>query len=447
MYKMYRENNISRRRFISSAAVAAATFTIVPRHVLGGQKYVAPSEKLNIAGIGIGGQGWTDLHGVSSENIVALCDVDDERAKRTYEEYPDAKRYRDYRIMLEKQKDIDAVVIATPDHMHAAITMAAIRMGKHVYCEKPLTHTVYEARKITQAARQAGVATQMGNQGHSGESIRLIKEWILDGAIGPVREVYCWTDRPKGWWPQGIGRPGQAATVPQTLDWDLWLGVAPQRPYHPDYMPFNWRGWWDFGCGALGDLGCHIIDVPFWALDLTAPTSIQAQSTSVNNETGPEAETIEYEFPARNGNPPVKLTWYDGGRTPPRPAELEQGRKMGDNNGGVLLVGEKGTIMSGCFGDGARIIPEEKMKAYKRPTQTLTRSKGHYTDWILACKGGDPASSNFDYAGPLTEVTLLGNAAVRAGGKLLWDSQNMKFTNNDDANKYIHFEYRKGWTL
>jgi predicted dehydrogenase len=445
---MYRKKNISRRQFMGSAVIAAATFTMVPRHVLGGARYVAPSEKLNIAGIGVGGQGWTDLHGVSSENIVALCDVDDERAKGACEAFPQAKRYRDYRVMLEKQKDIDAVVVATPDHMHAAITMAAIRMGKHVYCEKPLTHTVYEARKITQAARQAGVATQMGNQGRSGESIRLIKEWVQDGAIGEVREVHCWTDRPKGWWPQGgIGRPDQTMPVPPTLDWDLWLGVAPHRPYHSDYMPFKWRGWWDFGCGALGDLGCHIIDVPFWALDLTAPTSIQAQSTLVNDETGPQAETIEYEFPAREGKPPVKLTWYDGGRMPPRPVELEEGRKMGDNNGGVLLVGEKGTIMSGCFGDGARIIPEEKMKAYKRPARTLTRSQGHYTDWILACKGGDPASSNFDYAGPLTEATLLGNAAVRAGEKLLWDSQNMKFTNNDDANKYVHFEYRKGWSL
>ena len=444
---MQDKKKISRRKFMGSAAMATAAFNIVPRHVLGGVNYIAPSEKLNIAGIGVGGQGAVDLNGVSSENIVALCDVDDERARGTYEKYPQAKRYRDYRVMLDKQKDIDAVVVATPDHMHAIITMAAIRMGKHVYCEKPLTHTVYEARMITQAAREAGVATQMGNQGRSGNSIRLIKEWIQDDAIGAVREVHCWTDRPKGWWPQGINRPTQTVPVPSTLDWDLWLGVAPYRPFHPDYMPFKWRGWWDFGCGALGDLGCHILDVPFWALELTAPTSIESHSTSVNDETGPEAETIEYEFPARDGKPPVKLTWYDGGRMPPRPVELEEGRKMGDNNGGVLLVGEKATIMSGCFGDGARIIPEAKMKAYKKPPQTLTRSKGHYTDWILACKGGDPASSNFDYAGPLTETTLLGNVAVRAGCKLYWDSKQMKFTNNKDANKYVHFEYRKGWSL
>lgn len=444
---MVQKQDITRRQFISSSAIAATAFTIVPRYVLGGPKYVAPSDKLNIAGIGVGGQGWTDLQGVSSENIVALCDVDEERARSTYETFPNAKRYRDYRVMLEKQKDIDAVVVATPDHMHAMITMAAIKMGKHVYCEKPLTHTIYEARKITQAAREAGVATQMGNQGHSGESIRKIKEWVLDGAIGPVREVHCWTDRPQNWWPQGIDRPSHAVPVPQTLDWDLWLGAAPQRPYHSDYLPFKWRAWWDFGCGAMGDMGCHIMDVPFWALDLTAPTSIQAQSTSVNNETAPEAETIEYEFPARNGHPAVKVTWYDGGRMPPRPLELEEGRRMGDGNGGVLLVGEKATIMSGCFGDGARIIPEEKMKAYKSPAPTLSRSKGHYIDWILACKGGDPASSNFDYAGPLTEATLLGNAAVRAGERLLWDSHNMKFTNNDDANKYIHCGYRKGWSL
>ena len=445
---MQNKKRISRRQFIGSAAMATATFNIVPRHVLGGVNYVAPSDKLNIAGIGVGGQGSVDLNAVSSENIIALCDVDDARARGTYEKYPQAKRYRDFRVMLDKQPDIDAVVVATPDHMHAVITMAAIRAGKHVYCEKPLTHTVYEARMITKAAREAGVATQMGNQGRSGNSIRLVKEWVEDGAIGNVTEVHCWTDRPKGWWPQGsIKRPTQSLPVPSTLNWDLWLGVASYRPYHPDYLPFKWRGWWNFGCGALGDLGCHILDVPFWALELTSPTSIQAHSTPFNNETAPEAETIEYEFPARSGKPPVKLTWYDGGRMPTRPVELEEGRKMGDNNGGVLLIGDKGTIMTGCFGDGARIIPETKMRAYKKPPKTLTRSKGHYKDWILACKGGDPASSNFDYAGPLTETTLLGNVAVRAGGKLLWDSKQMKFTNNEDANKYVHFEYRKGWSL
>jgi len=437
---------ISRRDFIGAAAATTAAFTIVPSYVLAGSGETPPSEKLNIAVIGAGGRGETDINGVSGENIVALCDVDDQRAAKMFAAYPNAKTYRDFRKMLEKEdKNIDAVIVATPDHTHAVAAMAAMKMGKGVYCEKPLTYSVYEARKLTEAARQFKVATQMGNQGHSGEDIRLICEWIWDGAIGPVREVHAWTNRPI--WPQGIDRPQDTPPVPPTLDWDLWLGPAPYRPYHSAYAPFAWRGWWDFGTGALGDMACHIIDPAFWALKLGYPTSVEASSTKVNSESPPIASIVRYEFPARGEMPPVKVTWYDGGLMPARPEELEQGRRMGDDNGGLLFVGDKGKLMCGCYGMGGRLIPETKMQAYNRPPKTLPRSNGHYIDWVLACKGGKPASSNFDYAGPMTETVLLGNLAIRTGQKLAWDGQNMKVTNVPEANQYVNRQYREGWSL
>jgi len=421
---------------------------IVPRHVLGGASYTAPSDKLNIAGIGVGGRGREVVRQCKSENIVALCDVDEKYAAKTFREFPNAKRYKDFRVMLEKQKDIDAVIVATPDHTHAVISMTAIKMGKHVYCEKPLTHTIYEARKLTEAAREAKVATQMGTQGHSQEGIRLICEWIADGAIGPVREVHAWTDRPMGWWPQGVDRPTDTPPTPDTLDWDLWLGPAPERPYHPAYHPFAWRGWWDFGTGALGDMGCHIFDAPFWALKLGHPMSVDASSTEVNSETAPLASIIHYQFPARGDMPPVKLTWYDGGLKPARPDELEDGRPMGNKNGGVLLVGDNGTIMAKDENaQDPQLIPRSRMEAYKQPEKTIPRSIGHYQEWIEACKGGKPAGANFDYAGPLTEVVLLGNVALRAGTKLYWDAPNMRITNVPEANQFLRTEYRKGWTL
>ena len=436
---------MSRRDFLASTAAVAA-FTIVPRHVLGGPGYTPPSEKLNIAAIGAGGKGAGDIGAVSSENIVALCDVDDKKAAATFEHYPKAKKYRDFRKMLEKEKNIDAVIVATPDHTHAVAAMMAIKMGKHVYCEKPLTYSIYEARELAKAAREAKVATQMGNQGHSGEGNRSICEWLWDGAIGPVREVHTWTNRPI--WPQGIDRPKETPPVPKTLDWDLWLGPAPNRPYNPAYLPFKWRGWWDFGTGALGDMACHIIDSPFWALKLGQPINVEASSTKVNSETYPLASTVHYQFGARHGMPPVKLTWYDGGIRPPQPEDMEPGRRMGSDNGGVLFVGEKGKLVCGCYGNSPRLIPEAKMAAYNRPPKTIPRVKGHHKDWVQACKGGKPACSNFDYAGPLTETVLLGNLAIRnPGKKLCWDGPNMRFTNNDEANKYIHRKYRQGWTL
>lgn len=443
------EQPVSRRRFLSRTALTAATVTIVPRHILGGPGFTPPSEKLNIAGVGIGGMGASNLRACEGENIAALCDVDAAYAAKTIKKYPQARVHRDFRKMLDEQKDIDAVIVATPDHTHAVVAMAAMSLGKHVYVQKPLTHSIYEARKLTEAAKKLKVATQMGNQGHSMEGIRLICEWIWDGAIGTVREVHCWTDRPAAWWPQGVDRPKDAPAVPATLEWDLWLGPARERPYHPAYLPFKWRGWWDFGTGALGDMGCHIFDAPFWALKLGYPTTVEASFTPVNAETAPLAATVHYTFPEREGRPEVRLTWYDGGLRPRRPPELEDGRPMGNKNGGILFVGEKGTILaSDENAQDPRLIPETRMREYKQPAKTIPRVQGtHEQDWIRACKGGTPAGSNFEYAGPLSEVVLLGNLAIRTGQKLHWDGPNMKATNVPDAEQYIRGEHRKGWEV
>jgi predicted dehydrogenase len=450
-------NTMDRRGFLEKSAAALTSALIVPRFVLGGKGYIPPSEKLNIAGIGVGGQGGGDISQMESENIVALCDVDWERAARTVKKFPHAKRYDDFRVMLDKQTDIDAVVVATPDHVHAVAAMAAIQLGKHVFCEKPLSHTLYEARYLTRSAREAGVATQMGNQGHAMESIRLLCEWIWDGAIGDVSEVHAWTPHPV--WPQGIGKPGETPPVPRTLNWDLWLGPAPYRPYHPAYVPQKWRGWWDFGTGGLGDMGCHIFDHIVWALKLGAPTSVEASFSEFvpdkmtwdkpqNTETYPRASIVTYTFPAREGFPALTLTWYDGGLMPPRPEELSEDRKMGDTYGGALYVGTKGKILCGSHGaNGFRILPEERMQTYTRPPKTLARSIGHHAEWIRACKGGEAAASNFDYAGPLTEMVLLGNVALRNRSKLQWDAENMCFPNQPEADAFIHHPYREGWHL
>lgn len=439
-----KSKSISRRDFMGTAAAVAA-FTVVPREVLGGPRHVPPSEKLNIAGVGIGGRGEGDLHECGSENIVALCDVDDKYAARVFKKYPNAKKYHDFRRMLDQQKNIDAVVIAVPDHNHAVIAMAAIKMGKHVYCEKPLAHSIYEVRKLTEAAKEAGVATQLGNQGQASEGTRLVEEFIRDGALGSVREVHSWCNRPIS--PRGIDRPKDTPPVPDTLKWDLWLGPAPYRPYHPCYLPFSWRGWWDFGSGVLGDIGCHQFVSIFRALKLGYPTSVEACSSGVNSETAPLASIVRYDFPAREGMPPVKLTWYDGGLMPARPDELEEGLRFGnaDDN---LFIGDKGKML------GHRLLPESRSKEYGRPPKILPRSPGHHREWINACKGGEPPGSNFDVAGPLTEVVLLGNVALRMGQqlyekglKLYYDGPNMKVTNLPEANKYIRNEYREGWTL
>ncbi|MCX5683872.1 MAG: Gfo/Idh/MocA family oxidoreductase, partial [Planctomycetota bacterium] len=437
-------------------AAAAAGFAILPRYVLGGAGQTPPSEKLNVAGIGIGGQGGVDIDEVSKggATIAALCDVDWDHAAHVFKKYPGAKPYKDFREMLEKEKSIDAVVVGTPDHAHAAVSMAALKLGKHVYCEKPLTRTVYEARALAKAAREAKVATQMGNQGMAFEGNRLMNEWIWDGAIGPVREAHVWSDRPthKGklplYWPQGIERPADSPPAPAALDWDLWLGPAPWRPYHPAYAPFRWRGWWDFGSGGLGDMGIHNLAPVFSALKLGAPACVDASSSAVYPETLPLASCVHYQFPARGDLPPVHLYWYDGGLAPARPEELEPGQDL-NREDGILLVGEKGKMLvEGWGGHSPRLIPERRMRDYSRPAKTLPRSIGHHNEWLKACKEGTPTRSNFDFAGPLTEAVLLGTVCVRLGGRqLVWDSDTLKVTNVPEANAYLHYEYRKGWAL
>ena len=438
---------------MARVAGSAAAFTIVPRHVLGGAGQAAPSGKLNIAGVGIGGMGSANLQNMASENIVALCDVDDKYAAKTFETYPQARRYRDFREMLAQEKDVDAVMIATPDHTHATIALAAIAAGKHVYCQKPLTQSVYECRLLTEAARKAGVVTQMGIQGHSSDTIRVLCEWIWDGAIGEVQEVEAWstlTYYPWGhtWWSTThASRPTETPPVPSTLDWDLWLGPAQERPYHPCYHPTLWRAWWDFGSGMMGDRGVHTFDSIFWSLGLKYPESVEATSVGGNGETHPLATIITYKFGERQGKGPVKLTWYDGMR-PPRPEVLEDGRQFGGSEGGILFKGDKGMLMSGYMADGPRLIPETKMQAYKKPGESIERLRhSHEMDWIMAIKEGRKAGADFDYSGPLTEATLLGNVAKRVNGRLLWDGPAMKVTNNDQANGYLKREYREGWEL
>ncbi len=442
------KKKMNRRDFVLSSAAGVATFTIVPRHVLGGPGHTPPSEKLNIAGIGVGGRGAGDIGEVSSENIVALCDVDQVRAADTFKRYPKAKRYTDFRVMLEKEhKLIDAVVVATPDHTHAVATMAAIKAGKHVYCEKPLTHSVYEARKITEAAREAKVATQLGNQGQASEKARVLQELILDGAIGNVREIHGWSKRKSFITSRGVARPKETPPIPNTLDWDMWLGPAAYRPYNPAYLPFKWRGWWDFGTGVLGDIGCHQSSAIFKALNLSHPEWIEACSTNdmsppeIAEESAPLGSIVRYHFGARGSRPPVDMTWWDGGMIPTRPDELEPGRRM-DGRDGNLYIGDKGKIL------GHRLIPESKMKEYGSIPRILDRSPGHHQEWIDACKGGKAAGSNFvDHGGLLSEVILLGLIAIRTKEKLYWDGENMRFTNNENANQYLNPPYRKGWTL
>jgi predicted dehydrogenase len=458
----FEEGGMSRRVFVGSMAAATGVL-IVPRHVLGGPGYQAPSDKLNIATVGVSGMGASNTRQCANENIVALCDVDDERSAKVYQTYPKAKTYRDFRVMLEKQKDIDAVIVATPDHNHAVVAMASMQLGKHVYVQKPLTRTIWEARMLTEAARKYKVVTQMGNQGHSGEGVRLIEEWIADGAIGKVHEVHSWTNRPI--WPQGMPRPEDTPDVPSSLDWELWIGPSPMRPYHPAYHPFSWRSWWDFGAGALGDMACHVMDATYAALKLGYPTSVQAAisyqfAPPKEGEKGygrrlqyrdsfPMASTVHYTFPARSKKyPALKYHWYDGGLLPERPEELEPERNLPES--GTIFIGEKGKLICETYSESPRLIPETRMKAYKRPKKTIPRVEkaNHEQNWIDACKGKTKAVSHFDYAGPFTETVLLGNLAIWfAGQRLVWDGPNMKVTNFPKANDLVKPVYRPGWSL
>ncbi|MGD7654058.1 MAG: Gfo/Idh/MocA family protein [Verrucomicrobiales bacterium] len=447
--------HLNRRNFLKSTA-GAATFSLVPSYVVGANGKTPPSEKLNVAGIGVGGQGGGDLRSFKDENIVALCDVDSTRAAYSFKAYPNAKRYEDFRVLFDKHKDIDTVVVGTPDHTHAVITLAAIQCGLNVYCEKPLTHTVKEARAVTAAARESKVQTQMGNQGHSSEAIRNVREWVQSGAIGEVREVHAWTDRPDTGpkYANFAARslPTEFPPVPDNLNWDLWLGPVPDQKYSPSYVPFYWRAWLNFGTGALGDMGCHILDPACWALDLDAPTSITAEVKHHSPELAgiayPIASKVTFEFPQRGNLCPLKLVWYDGSYEMPRPPMLEDGREMPDS--GAIIYGSKETIMHGSHGaGGARIIPEIRMKDFKRPEKTIQRIKGgHIADFIRACKDGKPASSNFvDYGGRLTELVLLGVAAQRTPGiKLNWNSEKFEF-DHAAANEFLHAPYREGWSI
>ncbi|HOE12112.1 MAG TPA: Gfo/Idh/MocA family oxidoreductase [bacterium] len=444
---------ITRRLFLTGTAATALAGCATParRPKLSKTGYRSPNEKLNIAGIGVGGKGSSDIDNCRSENIVALCDVDWVQGGPTFERYPKAKRYRDFRDMLEKEeRNIDACTISTTDHVHAVAAMMAMKMGKHVYVQKPLTHTIYEARMLREAARKYGVATQMGNQGHSGDDVRKFCELIWSGIIGNVREVHAWTDRPI--WPQGIPEPLPEEPIPDDKDinWDLWIGPAPYRPYNSKYAPFNWRGWWDFGTGALGDMGCHILDPANWALLLEYPISVECVSQEgKNKQTAPNKSIIRYEFPARESMAPVTVYWYDGGNLPKRPKEIPEGIKLADGDNGSLFIGEKGVIAIGTYGGNPQIFPESLAKEYKEPEPLIPRAPGedHARDWLQACMGGPPACSNFDYSGPFTEWVLLGNLCLRCEGKLLWDGPNMRVTNNSEANQYVRMKYRKGWHL
>lgn len=446
---------LDRRQFLrqsSAAAGTAAALLIVPPHVLGGPRRLAPSDRLNIAGIGVGGMGAANLRNLETENIVALCDVDPEYAARTINRYPDARFYVDYRELLDKQQDLDAVVIATPDHTHAVISLAAIGAGKHVYCQKPLTHNVVEARRLTAAAKEAKVATQLGIQGNSMEGHRLICEWIWAGVIGEVHEVDAWCDLsyyPWGharWSSSWSARPQDKPPVPDKLNWDLWIGPAPLRPYHRAYHPGTWRCWWDFGSGMMGDRGAHTLDAVYAALRLGPPTSVDATSCGNTDEVHPVSAIVTYQFPARGEFPPLKLTWYEGTR-PPRPADLEDGRRL-PAEGGALFKGTRGTIVAGVYGNSPRIIPEAKMREAQLPDKTLPRvPDNHEQDWVRACKSGQPAGADFAYSGPLAEICCLGNIAKRADARIQWDAAQACVTNLPAANAWVGREYRQGWSL
>lgn len=426
-------------------------FTIVSNTVLGKKfGHTAPSDKLNIAGIGVGGMGRRNLANMNTENIVALCDVDCKYAGKTFADYPKAKTFKDWRTMFDQMgSSIDAIMVATPDHTHAGVTAHAITLGKHCYTQKPMTHSVYESRLLTALAQQYGVATQMGNQGNSFDACREVAEWIQSDTIGEVYEVHCWTNRPI--WPQGLMKPKQEMTVPSELDWNLFLGPAARRPYNQAYTPWNWRGWWDFGTGALGDMACHIMDPIYWALDLKYPIKVNGSSTLSNLYSPPHAEIVKYTFPARGrigqvNMPEVTVHWYDGGLLPDRPTELAPGMMMGDESGGIIFVGKKGKIMTGCYGMNPTLLPASRMDNFNKPKAWIPRvpggngniwtSNAHEQDWIRASKESKAnrkeASSNFAFAGPLNETVVMGVLAVRLQGlhrDLLWDGAKMKFTN------------------
>jgi predicted dehydrogenase len=499
--------NLPRRQFVRNAALAGAAFTILPRHVLGGPRHIAPSDRVNIAGVGVGGMGRANMQALSGMNLVAMCDVDwsyvdaryadipkqieaankriseatDEKQKAQAQaqitqwqqlqaQLPKTKRYTDYREMLAKQKNIDAVVIATPDHTHALIALAAMDLGKHVYVQKPLAWSVEECRRLAAKATASKLQTQMGNQGHSSDDARLVNEYIQSGAIGTITEVHVWTNRPLAYWPQGIPRPAPlpanakdlpwnmngvmtraagsfgAYSPPDKLAWDLFLGPSRYIDYHPIYHPFNWRGWTDWGVGAIGDMGAHLIDSSFWSLDLDYPTSIETTSTPYNHDTYPMACTTYYEFPAKGARPAVKMTWYDGGLTPPKPVEM--GEEELNKGGGVLYIGTKGKLLHDTYGFNPRLLPKSLHESVGKPAETYARiTTSHEMNWIDAIRGTQKTTSPFEYSAKLTEIMLLGVAALNAGKKISYDGAAMKVTNVPDSDALLKRKYRAGWEL
>lgn len=498
---------MTRRKFLATGAAATA-LSVLPRRLLAGGQTPPPSERLNVAFIGVGSQGLRVMLNFLKQpdvQAVAVCDPNQSSADYPQwgeNEFRDAVRtllntasgwdwlspnqtiqltrsskgragvagrepcrkiveayygqqnrsgqyhgcaaYSDFRDLLEKEKDLDAVVIGATDHWHALIAVAAMKLGKHVFCQKPMAHSVYEARRMAEVARQMGVATQVAVGNQASESTRLLCEWIGAGVLGGVREVLNWSARP--FWPQGLERPKEQPPVPEGLDWDLWLGPAPSRPYHPIYHPFNWRGWHDFGCGALGDMGCYSFDTIFRALKLEAPTTVEASSTDRYEETYPLATIVRYDFPARGELPPVKLTWMDGGLKPPRPADLDEGQEL--EKEGLMFVGDRGTILCGFNGSRPRLIPEARMKAFEPPPQTLPRSAGNEREWLDAAKGGRTApGANFEFSGVVTEALLLGNVALRAGQRIVWDRAHLKAANTAQADRFLRPDYRGDWKL
>jgi predicted dehydrogenase len=453
---------MSRRGFLAGSAfiaAEAATAALRAQDVRAPAPKATGSERLNVAVVGAGGRGADDLHELepTGVNIVALCDCDHRRAASSLRRYPKAKPYSDWRKMFEAENGIDAVLVATPDHNHAIVSIHAMKLGKHVYSEKPLAHSIWEARQMAKVAAEMAVVTQMGTQGHAFEGTRRAVEVIRSGAIGEVRELHVWTDRPKGWWPQGITRPAGSADVPEGLNWDVWLGPAPRRPYSPAYVPFKWRGFWDFGTGAIGDMGVHNFDTAFWALELTQPTSVKIKDFSPPlsdpsaRETLPAWTILELQFPPSGQKPAVKMTWYDGGKLPP--ADLFHGEPVPDKDGGSLLVGSKGSLLTRTWHGGQTeadmfvLLPRDQFKGYEPPAPTLPRVKSHHHEWVTACRGQGKALSNFRYAAVLTESLLLGNLALRLGQDIEWDAQQMRAINASDADRFVHPEFRTGWSL
>jgi len=438
-------NKITRRRMLRNAGLAGVGLVWSGRRASGQDR--SPNDQLNIAFVGAGGQAGFSLAGLASENIVALCDVDERRAAKAFGQHPNARKFRDFRKMLDQMhQQIDAVVVCTPDHVHAPASIRAMRLGKHVYCEKPLTWSIEEARLMATEAKKNSVATQMGTQGMAGDGSRAGVEAVRSGVLGPVREMHVWTDRAGGWWPQGVDRPKDTPPIPGSLQWDLWLGPATERPYHPAYVPFKWRGWKDFGTGAIGDMGIHNAAMPFVGLQLGLPVSAEiVQTSGLGHETFPTWSILRIEFPARGDLPPVTLHWYDGGKKPS--SDLIGGRPVAGN--GAILVGEQGTLYSiGWTGGDWHLLPEEKFRDWKPPAATVPRSAGHHHEWIAACKGGPATFCNFvDFAAPLTEIMLLGCLAQRAGKKIAWDAAAMRASNWPEGDAFIRREYRKGWGI